>query len=884
MHNVRLSDDELATVLGALEAQGVSVPPQLASLASQTANSSTISMPLRNPRPRRLVALRSRSVPLATDYESFHNLRDINFSPASPLPNDTVLSSQLSHHEHQAALPPPILEPIPNVIRPTTPSQTQSASNAKMPLFLSSPESSPRPDNLRDMSPLTTPPSSPSPLTTPPTSPSPPSDSPLNRSLSVTALRKRKAYNGGDESEVSEEEDAEAEIPKGARARRLRGGAGGGGGSSGAQAVNFPPYPPCPRRGDRKHKKVCLEKVGEMPCQDPTCSQCQQEPPWTESTASAPLSHTAASLLSNLLHIYTRSSRLALDEVLDGRVECHADPNGFDTANVLKRLKAHEKRLKVEELEYMVALVQLALNVDAERAYAAATNGPHVSLASLQTKYSDVKVSRTSFSNWLQWGQHLLMLCAGGSLFMLPIVAVLGLRIQFTQKCEPYDVYCLATALREVIREDGKWLPQVRRLMVPVYFLKNQSGYIQGLKLRYEKTTGKGVFVSREAQLFGFGDMAVADAIFDSVQTNMNFLPKRSLEWDFTKPPPLWNPVPDPAGVKLPRVVVIKSPVSLRKPDGNKLKCPVNKVNRDSWTEKEREVAETAEKALSIEDLRERIQNKATRYTEVSTQFLNDEALFIKDVNDRLLALLFKIPEAFRKTLIAAVDHINSVLQGEFVDDDSRKQGFQYCSFHFSCRYALLSQCSLDKDKGHDAPKDIHPNKLRRTGVGRVNLKDRAPHRSEDITKHPEEYKVLAEAFTDFFEYLRIALEAYLPEETQELSFFIDELPLQSSSPCYPFGGFVINVCACTWGHRDQKDKRMCVVAPFGGPYTGGKLCLYEGKVVFDLEMGDGRRGTLVLHSDGVGGDSWLKDSHGWASWMINHKRNAEVVRTNLVA
>ncbi|KAK7013717.1 hypothetical protein R3P38DRAFT_2545793 [Favolaschia claudopus] len=375
------------------------------------------------------------------------------------------------------------------------------------------------------------------------------------------------------------------------------------------------------------------------------------------------MTRKAASLLSNLLHVYSREQRLALDEVLRGHSQTENLSLGFDTANVLKKLKAHEKRLKSEELEYMIALVQLALNVDAQRAYAAVTHGPHVSLASLQKKYGSAEVSRTSFSNWLQWGQHLLLLCTGGTLFMLPIVAALDLRIEITQKSEPYDVYCLATAMREVIH--GKWLPQVRRLMVPIYYLKNQPGYIQTLKLSYEKISGKGIYVKKELQVFGFADMKIADEIFNGIQTNENILPERSKEWDFTKPPPSWNPVPEPSRGKLPTVVVIKLPVTLRKPDGKKLKCPVNKANRDSWTEKEREVAETAEIASSIDDLRER-------------------ALLIKDVNDCLLALVFKVPEAIRQTLVAAVDHINAVLQGEFVDDDSRRAGFQYCSLHLS--------------------------------------------------------------------------------------------------------------------------------------------------------------------------------------------------------
>ncbi|KAF8198708.1 hypothetical protein K438DRAFT_1584008, partial [Mycena galopus ATCC 62051] len=212
---------------------------------------------------------------------------------------------------------------------------------------------------------------------------------------------------------------------------------------------------------------------------------------------------------------------------------------------------------------------------------------------------------------------------------------------------------------------------------------------------------------------------------------------------------------------------------------------------------------------------------------------------------------------------------------------------FQYLSLHYSwyARYA---------EKGHSAPKGSHPHKLRKTDAGRVNVTQRVPRPSKDMMDHPEEYTALADAFTDFFEHICFTLEEHLPKDTQEICMFIDELPLHASSPCYPFGGFVINISACSWGHRDGKDKLDCAVAPLG-EFKGGKLCLFEAGLSFDLQMGDvlffpspdithvnthfqGKRATLVLHSDGHGGDSWLKDGHGWDTWIVNHRRGKKSV------
>ncbi|KAJ7611356.1 hypothetical protein DFH06DRAFT_936101, partial [Mycena polygramma] len=65
------------------------------------------------------------------------------------------------------------------------------------------------------------------------------------------------------------------------------------------------------------------------------------------------------------------------------------------------------------------------------------------------------------------------------------------------------------------------------------------------------------------------------------------------------------------------------------------------------------------------------------------------------------------------------------------------------------------------------------------------------------------------------------------PKEYEGLHIYADVLPMNASSPAYPFGGFVLNLRASTWGHRDEGDKTLCVVIPFGR-YVGGQLCLYE--------------------------------------------------------
>ena len=88
--------------------------------------------------------------------------------------------------------------------------------------------------------------------------------------------------------------------------------------------------------------------------------------------------------------------------------------------------------------------------------------------------------------------------------------------------------------------------------------------------------------------------------------------------------------------------------------------------------------------------------------------------------------------------------------------------------------------------------------------------------------------------------------------------------------------------------HRDQSDKRICVVIPFGD-WEGGDICLYELGLVVKLRPGDvlvfpschithfnlhftGFRGSLVLHSDRQGAN-WVKDCNGWEKHVMRSKK-----------
>lgn len=79
---------------------------------------------------------------------------------------------------------------------------------------------------------------------------------------------------------------------------------------------------------------------------------------------------TAGHLLSQILCIFGPSGRKSLDDVLAFNKDATPVPFGqssedlTDTKNLVKKIQKHQSALKVNELEYMMSLVQLALNCD----------------------------------------------------------------------------------------------------------------------------------------------------------------------------------------------------------------------------------------------------------------------------------------------------------------------------------------------------------------------------------------------------------------------------------------------------------------------------------------------------------------------------------------
>ncbi|KAJ6483357.1 hypothetical protein C8R45DRAFT_1001160 [Mycena sanguinolenta] len=675
---------------------------------------------------------------------------------------------------------------------------------------------------------------------------------------------------------------------------RIPGGGGGGGhaGVGGGNPINLW-TPDCPRRGAAARIGSAAD-IGHMPCDQPGCPDCEQGEDEESNGGSGQESsgvsskneggrlqgrgknntqaggrkrskknidwrldedggpEDAGKMLSQFLSVFGRAHRQDLEDVLAGMGDPSAAPTGpQDMGLLVARIKHQINAIRVHELHLMLNLIQLVLNVDSMRAEAQLQHRPRVTTRQLAKEYG---MHENTFTDWITFGQRLMLLCAGGTLYLLPIVAALNLRTKITRQYSEEDILSLASALRRV--KHGLWLPLVRRLMVPVFHMRSTTGgYIHTLRL-HRNVPVSNSNESRRIDSFGFGDIQMVDQVFDSVRTHFPKLHPRSAEWNGGTVPP-WKPLEDPERVPLPPVVTITTPLKFEKTTS-----PLKRKNRNKFTEEQRVIAMEAQTAESLDDLQELVdelhengKRKTDQHVGINSNILHGNALRLQDANGKLLSFLFTIPDEYKQQLSDAAQHIHACMPGEFVHDDSRREKFSYKSDHHSwyARYA---------ENGTSAP-DAHPDNVSKNHGQRVNFQQRYTHRSKEM-KDTEEYTILAEAYSDFFQLLQLAVKKYLPEEYDELSFFVEHLPLDTSSPCYPFGGFVINLRVCTWAHRDHGDKKICIVIPFGS-FAGGELCLYETGFCFDLKLG-----TLVLHSDRQG-DVWAKTYNGWSRHFVTH-------------
>ncbi|KAG6832568.1 hypothetical protein H0H93_013503, partial [Arthromyces matolae] len=240
---------------------------------------------------------------------------------------------------------------------------------------------------------------------------------------------------------------------------------------------------------------------------------------------------------------------------------------------------------------------------------------------------------------------------------------------------------------------------------------------------------------------------------------------------------------------------------------------PRPKQQRRQWTRQQRIKAGDATTVSSIEELKELLEDphKGDGYVRFNSRLCEDKkTVLIRDGSDQLLALLIThFLQQFSNYNKRLIEFLKNVFPNELFDDESDRLKYTFLALHFSYynRYC---------EKGDGAPPNVNPAFLCRSYCKRGHHGQRCPWASKEIKNQLEQYDLLAEFLQDLFAFVRDQMSELLPKEYDEIKIYVEELPHNVSSPAHPFGGFVVNFCVATEGHRDARDLLLCVVIPFG--------------------------------------------------------------------
>ncbi|KAJ7707521.1 hypothetical protein B0H17DRAFT_1174549 [Mycena rosella] len=446
------------------------------------------------------------------------------------------------------------------------------------------------------------------------------------------------------------------------RGRALRGnGRGGGAGGNGGYYARWP----CPRKGDarcigrdedigRIGKRRRMDEDGESEV-DP--DEAETNRGWRTDSSGRPVTQGAGLVLTTLVSIYSIVNQASLVQLLDALKSSNPDlppqqfDKGIDMKGVISRLAYFQTATQLNDLLYMISLIQLSLEIDQLKIEAVKAHKRKPGLPAISEKMG---VERSTFQEWVTAGMRLVHLCAAGTLYMLPILAALGLRTFLTKKEHVDSLNSLADALREV--SDSKWGPLVKRLMGAMRYIQTQDvPLFKNQKFR------------RGDECFGFTDTLEADHILCTVETKIGSLftlPERSALWDQADPSLYTTP---PTFDTFPEVVKIRTPLVLEK----STKVPFEKTEASAWTERESQPYPFNRKIR-------------TRKT-----------LIIEDSTGQMLGTLISMPDDLVERLKAKVLDLETIMPGEYRSDDSRRPGYKFNSNHYQTYGRMIEDVSI---------------------------------------------------------------------------------------------------------------------------------------------------------------------------------------------
>ncbi|KAJ7508001.1 hypothetical protein B0H11DRAFT_2218000 [Mycena galericulata] len=532
----------------------------------------------------------------------------------------------------------------------------------------------------------------------------------------------------------------------------------------------------------------------------------------------------------------------------------YGPPTPFVAA--LTRCLVLEQRGVNNDFDVMMSYIEAALYIQRRKTSPRPRGKRPPSHRELAIEVGHPSVDSRKIAHWYQAGTRLIYLAAASSMFIIPMIAVAGLKHQICKSdhlgviellsyllCNPH-----ATDHQHRLSKDCGDL--TRTLIVPQM---DSSGVVESIK---------------------FCEIEKMAARLRQFDTGYWMLPRPDSCWEGLQNPLLAPALPLSFDQLTLTEACVAEEITIKTDfDLKATPCPVNPDNSYTWTEAERAKALEAPVVQSFKDLKEQlasfhVDGEKTRdgYICIPSEICEGKVLTLRDRNDGLVAMLItNLTDVLPHLQETSIPIVSAIMEGEVYPVNSDKPKFK-----FFCTHKVI--WNRYTENGDNAPKEVHPNFVRKEGATHVNHGQRAPYPSEEMTEDPEETELLAEFVQLITTFIEFHLVKLLPKEHASIKVYATRLPLHERSHAHPFGGFVFNVRVSTRGHRDSGDKLFCVVLPFGS-WTGGEVGMFEPGFLFRPRAWDGIifpscnithfnmnfngiRLSLVLHSDKYG-DRW---------------------------
>ncbi|KAJ7498855.1 hypothetical protein FB451DRAFT_1548628 [Mycena latifolia] len=504
---------------------------------------------------------------------------------------------------------------------------------------------------------------------------------------------------------------------------------------------------------------------------------------------------------------------------------------------------ALENAAAVNDFHQMMSYIDLALHIDHLRRQQKSRKG--TDFRALAAQINDPKINQRQLQRWFTAGSRLIYLASSSSMYIIPMFAAAGMKAQICSKYTCKQIQVLAFVLSNPGAPDGthsltaSCAQLIRTVVIPQMALIKQL--TSALNTTFFKLYLPPLSPSAgSSSAVPFSELRTINDRLRAFKVHFYSLPEQDSIWTILA-----------AEMLAPGLAPVLAPLQI---DDS---CVGEEIKIS-----EREKAANTRQVHSLSELETELsqhhaggQRRNGSYLCIDTNICEGKVLHIRGQDNKLLALVAtNLLDTLPHLQTTLLSQLASIMAGEIYTD----------------KYA---------EKGHDAPKNVHPHFVRKNGKSRANLGQRVPGASKEIENNPEEAAMLAEMIHLITIIVEHHAKRFLPDDYEELKIYVSQLPLNERSLAYPFGGFVINVSVSTRGHRDHFDKLFCVVIPFGD-WTGGELCLFEPGFVFRLRPWDilifpscdithfnlhfeGVRLSLVLHSDKYG-DQWVRDGNGW--------------------